>query len=194
MPYSSSVDSIGDWDLKTKLEGCATREAFASAYLGAKRRGQAIGCILASPSSINGLRGVLRRLDMFESGSHTTIGGPPTLRLVRALCGSALFLLVHLPAAGAEPQDHSTDALRKLNESVDALIKKVSPSVVQILVTGYGPLEEGEKGSASSVIRRQRAIRSRFLVDPGGYIMPNAHGVDGAPRGHVVLPASNAEE
>ena len=35
-----------------------------------------------------------------------------------------------------------TDELRKLNESAAALVKKVSPSVVQILVTGYGPLEE----------------------------------------------------
>src|SRR6516164_7208050 len=47
----------------------------------------------------------------------------------------------------AQSQDRPTDTLHKLNESVDALIKKVSPSVVQILVTGYGPLEEGERGN-----------------------------------------------
>ncbi len=85
-------------------------------------------------------------------------------------------------------EEPRTDELRKLNESAGALVKKVSPSVVQILVTGYGPLEEGEKGNASSVIGRQRAIGSGFVVDSSGYIMTNAHVVNGAQRVQVVLP------
>src|SRR5713101_808843 len=109
-------------------------------------------------------------------------------------CAFSLFLLT----AGARGQSAErgkheqgkdelrTDDLRKLNRSVEALIKKVSPSVVQILVTGYGPLEEGEKGSASSVIGRQRAIGSGFVVDSEGYIMTNAHVVNGAQRVQVV--------
>src|SRR5713226_5188468 len=125
---------------------------------------------------------------MFEPSSHPTIGRRPTLRLVRALFGSALFLLVHLPAAGAQSRDHSTDALRKLNESVDALIKKVSPSVVQILVTGYGPIESGERGNTATVIGRQRAIGSGFVIDPTGYNVTNAHVVAGAQRVQVVVP------
>jgi serine protease Do len=83
--------------------------------------------------------------------------------------------------------------LRKLNRSVDALIKKVSPSVVQILVTGYGPLEEGERGSTASVIGRQRAIGSGFVIDASGYIVTNAHVVNGAQRVQVVLPNMGAE-
>lgn len=130
---------------------------------------------------------------MFESSSHPTTGQRPTLSLVRALCGSALFLLVHLPIAGAQSKDHSSDALRKLNESVDALIKKVSPSVVQILVTAYGPLEEGEHGNATAVIGKQRAIGSGFVIDPSGYIVTNAHVVKGAQRVQVVLPSANAD-
>jgi len=114
------------------------------------------------------------------------------LRLFRALC-SALFLLLHLPAANGQAQDHSTDALRKFNESVDALIKKVSPSVVQILVTGYGPLEEGEHGNTNTLIGRQRAIGSGFVIDPSGYIVTNAHVVKGAQRVRVVLPSANAD-
>ncbi len=130
---------------------------------------------------------------MFESSSHPSIGRRPALRLVRALCGSALSLLVQLPTTGAQSHDHSTDALRKLNESVDALIKKVSPSVVQILVTGYGPLEEGEHGNTVAVIGRQRAIGSGFVIDPSGYIVTNAHVLKGAQRVQVVLPSANAE-
>ncbi len=130
---------------------------------------------------------------MFESSSHPIQSRRWALRLLSALCGSALFLLVHLAAANGQSQDHSTDALRKLNESVDALIKKVSPSVVQILVTGYGPLEEGEHGNASAVIGRQRAIGSGFVIDPSGYIVTNAHVVKGAQRVQVVLPSADAD-
>jgi serine protease Do len=130
---------------------------------------------------------------MFDFSSYLRIGQRPAPRLVRALCGFAVILLIHLPAARAQAQDHSTDALRKLNESVGALIKKVSPSVVQILVTGYGPLEEGEHGNTTAVIGRQRAIGSGFVIDPSGYIVTNAHVVNGAQRVQVVLPLPNAD-
>src|SRR5439155_23901936 len=129
---------------------------------------------------------------MSESSSRPMISPRLALRLFRALF-SALFLLVHLPAANGQAQDHSTDALRKFNESVDALIRKVSPSVVQILVTGYGPLEEGEHGNTTAVIGRQRAIGSGFVIDPSGYIVTNAHVVKGAQRVQVVLPPANAD-
>src|SRR3989475_6103429 len=129
---------------------------------------------------------------MSESSSRPMISPRLALRLFRAL-SSALFLLVHLPAANGQAQDHSTDALRKFNESVDALIRRVSPSVVQILVTGYGPLEEGEHGNATAVIGKQRAIGSGFVIDPSGYIVTNAHVVKGAQRVQVVLPPANAD-
>src|SRR6266852_3922664 len=115
-------------------------------------------------------------------------------------CAFSLFLLT----AGARGQSAErgkheqgkdelrTDDLHKLNESVDALIKKVSPSVVQILVTGYGPLES-ERGNTGVVIGRQRAIGSGFVIDSGGYIITNAHVVSGAQRVQVVLPAGNAD-
>jgi serine protease Do len=105
----------------------------------------------------------------------------------------ALALLYPTSGLRAQSTDSSTDALRKLNQSVDGLIKKVSPSVVQILVTGYGPLEEGDRGNTASVIGRQRAIGSGFVIDPSGYIMTNAHVVNGAQRVQVVLPPTTAE-
>jgi len=129
---------------------------------------------------------------MFES-SHFIRGPRAMPCLLGVICSSPLLLLFLAPAAGAQSQDHSTDELRKLNQSVGALIKKVSPSVVQILVTGYGPLEEGERGSTSAVIGRQRAIGSGFVVDPTGYIVTNAHVVNGAQRVQVVLPSAEAE-
>jgi len=130
---------------------------------------------------------------MFEPSSRPIISRRLALRVFSAFYGSALFLLVHLPTANGQAQDHSGDALRKLNESVDALVSKVSPSVVQILVTGYGPLEEGEHGNTNAVIGRQRAIGSGFVIDPSGYIVTNAHVVKGAQRVQVVLPSANAD-
>src|SRR5580692_2302200 len=62
--------------------------------------------------------------------------------------------LTLVPHAAAQTQTKPEDnTLRKLNESVDALIRKVSPSVVQILVAGYGPVEESH-GNTSVVIGR----------------------------------------
>jgi len=80
-----------------------------------------------------------------------------------------------------------------MNESIDALTKKVWPSVVQILVSSYGPRSEGPQGSASVVIGRQQATGSGFVIDPEGYIMTNAHVVNGAHRVQIVLPADNAD-
>src|SRR6266704_1702187 len=131
---------------------------------------------------------------MIESSRYSRKSRRPAQGVLSALCASALFLLICSPVAEAQSLDHSTDELRKLNQSVDALIKKVSPSVVQILVTGYGPLEEGERGSTNAVIGRQRAIGSGFIIDSSGYIMTNAHVVNGAQRVQVVLPARDADD
>jgi serine protease Do len=109
------------------------------------------------------------------------------------LCAPCLLLLFISACSHASAQERSVDELHKLNESVDALIKKVSPSVVQILVTGYGPLEDSDHGNAGVVIGRQRAIGSGFVIDSSGYIITNAHVVRGAQRVQVVLPAANAD-
>lgn len=107
----------------------------------------------------------------------------------------AALVLVPLgyAAPNARAQDGASEDLRRLNQSVDALIKRVSPSVVQILVTGYGPLEEGDRANANSIIGRQRAIGSGFVLDESGYIVTNAHVVSGAQRVQVVLPNPNVE-
>ncbi len=96
-------------------------------------------------------------------------------RAKSAFCIVILAFLTATSAAPAAAQDRSDNTLRKLNESVDALIKKVSPSVVQILVTGYGPIDSSEHGNTAGVIGRQRAIGSGFVIDSEGYIVTNAH-------------------
>ena len=82
--------------------------------------------------------------------------------------------------------------LQQLNAALEGLVAKVSPAVVQILVTGYGPLEENDH-TDTAVVARQRAIGSGVIVDPTGYIMTNAHVVQGALRIRVVLPLPQGE-
>src|SRR5258708_74879 len=130
---------------------------------------------------------------MANSGVRRVSGDTYFSRYVAIVLASALGLFLSSPPPYPQSSGAATAELRKLNESAGALIKKVAPSVVQILVTGYGPLEEGEKGSASSVIGRQRAIGSGFVVDSSGYIMTNAHVVNGAQRVQVVLPPAIEE-
>ena len=80
-----------------------------------------------------------------------------------------------------------------MNESIDALTRKVWPSVVQILVTSYGAREQDAEGEGRVVFGRQRSVGSGFVIDPDGYIMTNAHVVSGAQRVQVVLPPTNAD-
>ena len=113
------------------------------------------------------------------------------LRLRFLVAASAAFV-VTLPTE-VPAQDRGDNTLRKLNESVEALIKKVSPSVVQIMVTSYGPIESTEHGTTALTLGRQRAIGSGFVIDPSGYIVTNAHVVSGAQRVQVVVPEGPPE-
>ncbi len=100
-----------------------------------------------------------------------------------------------LPVAPAQqkPQpkpDESASAeaaLLQINNAFEGLAAKVCPAVVQILVTGYGPLHE-ENRTETALIVRQHAVGSGVIVDSSGYIMTNAHVVEGAQRIRVALP------
>src|SRR5260370_18550367 len=107
--------------------------------------------------------------------------------VVMFMTGLALSL-----ASGVSAQAEG-DALRRWDESVDVLVRRVSPSVVQIMVTGYGAVSEGTHGNADVVIGRQKAIGSGFVIDAGGYIVTNANVVNGAQRVQVALPGGPAD-
>jgi serine protease Do len=101
--------------------------------------------------------------------------------------------ILALSFASSVSAQAESDALRRWDESVDALVRRVSPSVVQIMVTGYGAISEGARGNADVVIGRQKAIGSGFVIDASGYIITNAHVVNGAQRVQVALPGGPAE-
>src|SRR2546428_8053405 len=91
-------------------------------------------------------------------------------------------------AAQAPQAVRAPDALHQLDASIEALVQRVAPAVVQIIVTGYGSTEESDRGQTSMVIGRQRAIGSGVIVDPEGYILTNAHVLSGAEKIEVFVP------
>jgi serine protease Do len=95
----------------------------------------------------------------------------------------ALVLLLGARAASGK------DSLHQLNDSMEFLVHQVSPAVVQILVSGYGAVEQHGR-TDTALIGRQRSLGSGVIVDPEGYIITNAHVVEGAVRVRVVLFSS----
>ena len=100
--------------------------------------------------------------------------------------------LAGAPETGSKATDPRV-VLLQLNSALETLAAKVSPAVVQILVTGFGPLKEGEDRSQTAFIVRQHAVGSGVVVDPNGYIMTNAHVVEGAQRIRVAFPLAGGE-
>lgn len=85
------------------------------------------------------------------------------------------------------------DALGQMSSAIQTLTKKVSPAVVKILVTGYGPVEQQGRRN-TGVVGRQHVIGSGVIVDPNGYIITNAHVIGGAQSVRVVLsPAGRGD-
>lgn len=158
-----------------------------------KRQKSRIRCTLAICKSIRPVNVAYEEIDpMFEFCA--AVPAATFRRRPRILLAIAALLGFSFLGGRAQAQARATDELRKMNESVDGLIRRVSPSVVQILVSGYGPLEEGDHGNAGVVIGRQRAIGSGFIIDPSGFIITNAHVANGAQRVQVVLSSTNSDE
>jgi len=79
-----------------------------------------------------------------------------------------------------------------MSGAFETLVKRVSPAVVEVLVTGYGIEEEDDK--ESSPIGRERSLGSGVIIEPDGYIVTNFHVVKGADRVRVVLTPAVGED
>ncbi len=99
----------------------------------------------------------------------------------------SLALLSRGPARADGP-----GSLRQLSNALSQLADKVSPAVVQVIVSGYGPTSVDERHTDTAFIARQRGIGSGIIVDPAGYIVTNAHVVEGAQRVLVLLASTSS--
>lgn len=116
-------------------------------------------------------------------------------RQVAALLVWALPLAAaaQTPAATRQPQVRPASSragappLAEFSQSLETLTAKVSPSVVQIFVTGYAAPDQEDRVSTGEP-QLERTSGSGVIVDAGGYIVTNAHVVENATRIEVELP------
>ena len=94
-------------------------------------------------------------------------------------------------AAGTHPAEPPA-VLQQLNSAVEQLTARISPAVVQILVSSFGTQEASDRGQ-TALVTRENVIGSGVIVDPDGYIMTNAHVVEGAQHIHVALPLAQID-
>ena len=94
------------------------------------------------------------------------------------------------PAAEVKPPPVS---LGELSVSLEGLVNRVRPSVVQIFSTGYVTADESDAGgNAAALLSRQRSTGSGIILSDDGFIVTNAHVVQGARRIQVRISSVRA--
>ena len=106
-----------------------------------------------------------------------------------ALSSRALLfvLLALMPAASALGQQAKAPRLTELSTSLQDLAARVSPSVVQIFVTGYALPDESDP-TATGAPMLERGSGSGVIVSADGHVVTNAHVIENATRIEVELP------
>jgi serine protease Do len=96
-----------------------------------------------------------------------------------------MSLVAATPLAGQTPA--RAPDLRSLSHSLEAVAAKVGPTVVQIRVTAYGPVA-GSATGPGALLGTQRSFGSGVILSPDGFILTNAHVIEGGRRFVVVIP------
>ncbi len=116
-----------------------------------------------------------------------------------ALSLAVLITLPSLSAIGAQSSkqtnsgqvkhaiaDNSVDPLQQLSTTMELLAKRVSPSVVQIFSTGYN-LDTDREHNNTDLFSRRSSLGSGIIIASDGWIVTNAHVVQGSRRIRVRL-------
>ena len=118
--------------------------------------------------------------------------------LLIALLGAVLLQAQSQPKAASVPtapsSEHNSPALSlsDLSSSLEVLVTRVRPAVVQIFSTGYAAPEESDATTAS-LLTKQHSTGSGVVVAEDGYIITNAHVVRGARLIQVRLPSQRRD-
>lgn len=106
--------------------------------------------------------------------------------------GNAVLIgfLVLLCFVTKNPAQTQSTTLGRLSDNFEKIAEEVSPAVVQVLVTGYTSAQPGNP----NILKKERNTGSGIILDPDGYIVTNAHVVDGAKRIQVVLALTPSQK
>ena len=105
----------------------------------------------------------------------------------------ALPLILTTALLFAQPPAQKLNALHEFSSSLEALARRVNAGVVKIVSTGYSLGAEEEDSTNTSVLTRQRSLGTGVLLSADGYLVTNAHVVQGSRQVRVQLPASDRE-
>lgn len=105
----------------------------------------------------------------------------------RVTAGCLAFVLWQAFPSAQATRTASPPTLESLSTAFEDLSRRVSPAVVQVVVTGYGATGE-EAPSADALLGLRRTGGSGVIVDAAGYIVTNSHVIEGARRVQVLLP------
>jgi len=101
--------------------------------------------------------------------------------------------LIWFVCVTASAQTTDRDPLHQFNSAVRKLVSQVTPSVVQVIATGYGPVESTGRNT-TALVGMQQKIGSGVIIDPDGYIVTNAHVIGGAQHVRVSVPTVATNE
>jgi len=106
--------------------------------------------------------------------------------ILGVVVSGAGFAFAQLPASAAKPAPSPVrHGLFALDEDLQALAKRVGPSVVTIEVTGLATVQDPNTRQAN--IAKEQGLGSGIIVDPSGYILTNAHVVEHATSVFVLV-------
>ncbi len=106
---------------------------------------------------------------------------------VLGLSGYLFVVLAGSASVWAQSSAGDESALVRLSGSLESLAEQVGPAVVQIFTTGYNTTPGNPE---SNLLSREQNSGSGVILDPEGFILTNAHVVQGARRVQVLLARS----
>ncbi|MPY87504.1 MAG: PDZ domain-containing protein [Luteitalea sp.] len=130
--------------------------------------------------------------DVLLSTNRSRTIWPRLVGVLLTLAASSSVYAQAVPATGParRPTDASSQplsrSLSQISQDFAKLVSAASPSVVQVLATGYGSATPEGTGMGG-VVSTQRAGGSGVVLHADGYIVTNAHVVANARRVRIVL-------